>query len=249
VVASLDGVTGETNWALQLGGVGDDACLGIAVDGNSDVYVVGTYGWGSVLSLGGPSGATVSLGDVTTVNASWLFVAKLSSNGEALWAKPFGTASATAILPVSDAHGDDLMVVGQASGNGVQPGPFALGTGTSTFLARLDGTTGAPRWANVIGPGAGFVVTAMTQAAQERIVLAGSYSAGGNLGQFPLSPPANAKTGAFVAQILAASGVVTAAKGYGDPTSTAASKAVGVLARPGATDADKDNTLLLMMFG
>jgi hypothetical protein len=266
VVAALDGASGEVQWAMQIGGTNDDTCSAVAVDANSNVYVVGTYRWGSDLSFAGPDGGVAAHADeVDQLKASWTFVAKLSSRGEALWVKTLGSGAqqvgATAMVLVAG----DLLIAGQvgessssgttvavdagASAAAVRLAGFPVGTGLVTFLARLSGATGEVTWAQGMGQDMGVAVAALAQAQQGRIAVGGSYRSAGKLGQVVLPAPPSGKPAAFVAQVDAKTGIVAIAKGYGDPNSTSASNVVGVLARPGATDADKDTTLILTTFG
>lgn len=265
VVAAIAGATGETRWAMQLGGTNDDTCSAVAVDGASNVYVVGTYRWGSGISFAGVAGSTLRPDEVTQLKASWTFVAKLDSKGEALWVSTLGSGSqqvsATAIVPV----GGDLLIAGQVGGQdsstaaaGVDAGTgitdvqlsgFKVGKGLVTFLAKLSGDTGAVDWAEGIGQDMQVSVGAMAEAQLGRIAIAGAYRSAGELGHLSLPAPPSGKPAAFIAQLDGKTGIIALAKGYGDPGSTSASNAVGVLARPGATDADKDTTLMLTSFG
>jgi hypothetical protein len=257
VVARLNGATGETAWAIQLGGVSDDTCSAVAVDSGSNTFVAGTYPWGSTLKYndGTIGGASLGLDEVSAVKGSWTFIAKLNADGQVSWKKSFGTGdqvvSVDMIVPIES----DLMVAGKVgsaggvSGSGdSQLAGFSLGTSANAipFLARVNGSTGTPVWINGIGADSKIVVTGMTQTSQGKIILAGNYSVGGKLGPFSL--PAPASTSAFVAQLDGTQGKILVAKGYGDPTLTAGSSALGLLARPSALGVEKDTALLLTGF-
>jgi uncharacterized protein (AIM24 family) len=73
--------SGAHIWTRQFGNTNSDSGQGIAVDGSGNVLVIG-YFQNSVNFGGGPLFATDSFSDI--------FVVKLSSSGDYLWAKAFG---------------------------------------------------------------------------------------------------------------------------------------------------------------
>jgi hypothetical protein len=79
-VAKLD-PSGGFLWATRLGGVGDDAINGIAVDGADNVYVVGRFQY--VVDFG--DGVHTAIGDTSDA-----FVSKLDAHGNVLWARAMG---------------------------------------------------------------------------------------------------------------------------------------------------------------
>ena len=253
VVAALDGIKGNTLWALQLGGGSDDTCSAVTVDATSNVYVAGTYGWGSIVNINGPTGAvdagaadangtTIRLGDVDGVKGSWMFVAKFSITGHPIWAKGFGDTGETVYASSIMAVGSDLVVAGRAEGKKI--GGKELDS--PTFLMRLNGADGSPLWTEGIGAGSDVVVKAMTEASQDRILIAGDYNQAGQLGQFSLPTPMLGNQGAFVAQFVATTGTMLIAKGYGTPSS--GSNARGVWAMSNATNAEQETSLFLTFF-
>lgn len=257
VVAALDGGTSSTLWALQLGGGNDDTCSAVTVDATSNVYVAGTYGWGSVITLARADGTTIRLDDVVGVGGSWMFVAKFSITGQPIWAKGFGGTGETVYASSILAVGGDLVVAGRAEGKEIAGKALDAGSagankiggkdlGSPTFLMRLSGADGSTLWQEGIGPGSNVVVKAMTEASQDRILMAGDYSQAGQFGPYPLPAPFLGKPGALVAQFLATDGTMLIAKGYGSPTS--GSDSVGIWATPNATDADQETSLLLTSF-
>ena len=78
-VAKID-YNGNWLWAKQAGGTGYDAGYGIAVDTNGNSYVTGEF----------DGSATFGTTTFTSSGGSDIFVAKLDSNGNWLWAKQAG---------------------------------------------------------------------------------------------------------------------------------------------------------------
>jgi hypothetical protein len=267
VLAGLDGATGDTLWAAQVGGNNDETCAGVAVDGQSNTYVVGSYRFASVVRLG-------NLAPLPTVNdpkAVGLFVAKLgrqspfgvadagaedssgaadagaqdsSSLLNALWAVPFAEGR-QGIVPVMLALGSDLVVAGTIPSGGLVLGGVDL-SASDIFVARLDGATGSPVWIKGIGKAANATVTALAERANGGLLLTGSYSKAFTLGMANLPVPHDGGQGTFVAE-LDSDGNVLAAKGYGDPTHS--NYALGVIGRTGGTDAENGSLLMLQFQG
>jgi len=127
-VAKLDS-DGNWLWAQKAGGTSDDGGYSIAIDSSGNSYVTGYFH------------STASFGNITlTSSGSYdIFVAKLDSNGNWLWAKKAGGTS--------DDYGYSIAI--DSSGNSYVTGYFystaSFGTTTLTssgdcdiFVAKLD---------------------------------------------------------------------------------------------------------------
>jgi hypothetical protein len=259
VVAGLDGAAGDTLWATQVGGVNDEDCAGVAMDGRSNTYVVGGYRFGSVVKFGNLP-ALPMVGDPKAVR---MFVAKLgpqpsadsadadaqgSSNGlNAVWAVDFGERSQTQTI-VSTAMlalGPDVVVAGTITAGALSLNGVDM-SASGTFLAKLDGSTGSPAWVKGIGKAANVKVTALAERANGGLLLTGTYYTAFTLGTSILpAPPPSGFGGTFVAE-LDSNGNVLAAKGYGDPTY--ANGAMGVIGRTDGPAAEQDGCLLMLQF-
>jgi hypothetical protein len=266
VLAGLDGATGDTLWAAQVGGNNDEACAGVAMDGQSNTYVVGSYRFASVVRLG-------DLGPLPTVNdpkVVAMFVAKLggqrpfgvadagaedssgaadageqesSSLLNALWAVSFAEGT-QGIVPLMLALGSDLVLVGTIPSGGAVMGGVDL-SASDIFVAKLDGHLGSPVWVKRIGNSAKVALTALAERANGGLLLTGSYSEAFTIGTLSLPAAANGQ-GTFVAE-LDSDGDVLAAKGYGGPFSK--NMALGVIGRTGGTDAENGSLLMLQFQG
>ena len=130
---------GNRIWSVSAGGTGDDEGLGIAVDGAGYVYVTGYF-----------SGtATFGSHTLTTNGSKDIFVAKLDSNGNWLWAVKAGGAGN------DEGHGIAVDGAGNAYVTGCFEGTATFGSQTLTttdeyandvFVTKL-GTSGNWLWA------------------------------------------------------------------------------------------------------
>jgi hypothetical protein len=244
IVASLDSSDGHTIWSQRIGGVNDEYCNFVAIDGLSNIYVVGTYTYGSSVSF-------VNLAPLPIVDqaggTTWLFVAKLDSAGNGLWAKAIGTGQAnsfqaTAVWPV----GDGLVLAGRVPAQGSISG-VALSPTSPMFVAKLAANDGQIAWA--VAPtttqgGASDAITQLSSNSRGGIILAGKYVNSLTFGATTL-PDANV-AGVFIAQVAAATGQPLIARGYGGPTER--DSVVGIVTNVNALGSDKDASLFLGQF-
>jgi hypothetical protein len=140
-VAKLDS-NGNWLWAQQAGGRTDDKGYGIAVDANGNSYVTGSFGSSATF---GTTTLTIS-GDYYDI-----FVAKLDSNGNWLWAKQAGGTGEHYSYGIAvDANGNSYV-----TGYFWSSATFGTTTLTSiglndTFVAKLD-SNGNWLWAKQAG--------------------------------------------------------------------------------------------------
>jgi hypothetical protein len=74
---SLQAQTASYEWLKSLSGLNDDVARGVCLDSLSNAYITGSF-----------SGTTTIGGQTLTSNgATDIFIAKLSSNGNLVWAK------------------------------------------------------------------------------------------------------------------------------------------------------------------
>ena len=139
---------GNLVWAKQMSGIFDEEAYSLTVDSGGDVYTTGTF-WGTVDFDPGPGVFNMTYGGVGDI-----FVSRLDTNGNFVWAKQLGNGSAYAITV--DAGGN---VYTTGFGNGdFDPGPgtffLPLIGFNDLFVSKLD-SHGDFVWARGIG-GTGF---------------------------------------------------------------------------------------------
>ena len=144
-VAKLDS-NGNWLWAKKAGGTSDDEGNGIAIDSSGNSYVTGCF-------LG-----TASLGNITLTSNGWgdIFVAKLDSSGNWLWAKKAGgTNDDDGHSIATDSFGNSY-ITGYFSSAPASFGTINLTSsgGDNIFVAKLD-SSGNWLWAKQAG-GTGF---------------------------------------------------------------------------------------------
>ncbi len=139
-IAKLDSV-GNYLWAQQAGGTSDNKSVGIATDGSGNSYITG-YSYGNA-----------SFGSTTLINSGVcdIFIAKLDTNGNYLWAKKAGGTS------YDNGYGIATDISGNSYVTGSFEGTATFGSitltssgGSDIFIASLD-TSGNYLWAQKAG--------------------------------------------------------------------------------------------------
>lgn len=136
---------GSYRWSVRLGGLDVDYGTGVAVDGNGDVYVVGSF-IGPV-NFGGGSHATQGGG----------FLVKLAAaSGAYRWDHAFGVqGDYAATVAVLDAN--SVVIGGQFSGTADFGGGNLTATGGGdSFVAAYNMATGAHVWSKALNTSGGF---------------------------------------------------------------------------------------------
>jgi hypothetical protein len=109
--------SGVVQWAVKGGGASDDDGKGIAVDGNGNVYVTGSF------SSSSATFGSTTLTNTSSGNYSDVFVVKYNSNGVVQWAVKGGSIS----------YDDGYGITIDYSGNVYVTGDFGGGLNTATF--------------------------------------------------------------------------------------------------------------------
>jgi hypothetical protein len=255
VLAGLDGATGRNLWVAQVGGTNDEDCAAVAMDGQSNTYIVGTYRFGSVVKFGTLSALPI----VSEPNVVQMFVAKLAPPGSssvadagaqdlsgslnALWAVSLGEGQST-IVPTSVlALGSDVVVLGTIPSGGLLNG-VDLG-GSTTFLAKFNGLDGSVDWIKGVGVRGDASVTAMAEGAKGGLLLTGMYFQAFTLGTTQVPAPNSSQGATFVTQ-LDRNGDILAAKGFVQPTQ--GNRPAGVIGLMGGSGDESGGSLLLISF-
>lgn len=139
LLAKVD-AAGNPVWLKRFGGLGDQVLRGVAVDGGGNVYLAGYFA-GSI-TIGQETLLTDGAGDVD------MFVAKLSPQGDKVWARDFGSGESAGQLALGIAvnGGGDAFITGSFNGSITFGGSTVNDEGNGDmFLAGMD-TQGTPQW-------------------------------------------------------------------------------------------------------
>jgi hypothetical protein len=135
---------GHVLWARQFGGAANDIGMGVAVDAEGSVVVVGfTDGEVAEDALGAPHpdrGAGRLFDPLTDA-----FVSKLDENGVTLWTRQFGTASFDEAHGVTTDGAGNVIVVGHTHGD------LAVPIGRPDAFARKYSPDGTHLWTRQFG--------------------------------------------------------------------------------------------------
>jgi len=118
-ISKLD-ASGNFIWAKQLGGVNYDQAIGIAVDASGNVYTAGTFS--STVDFDPGAGVF----ELTPYGGSWdqdIFICKLNSDGNFVWAKQLGSTNYDQITGMAlDASGNVYTTGGFSETEDFDPG-------------------------------------------------------------------------------------------------------------------------------
>lgn len=201
-VAKLD-AAGNYLWVRGFTATGAANPTGLAVDAAGNVFITGLFAGTMTL------GSTTLTAYLPSNQIQGYFVAKLNSAGTWAWANSYGSTVSSSVLPnVALAPGGDVLLAGTFQATSTT-GPLAFPLGSTTlvsiggydvYVARLDGSTGAWRWA-VRGGGTGSdEAQAVCADAAGNVLVAGSFGGTGVFG--PASLTANGQD-VFVGKLSA----------------------------------------------
>lgn len=142
--------SGALSWAKQIGGTLKDEAYSLKLDNSSNVIITGTFA-GSVDF--DPNTGTSNL---VSVGSQDIFILKLSSAGNLVWAKSIGSTTADNGMAVTTNSNNDIFVTGDFSGSAdFDPSTtnnitLAAAGGKDLFVLKLD-ASGNFAWAKNIG--------------------------------------------------------------------------------------------------
>lgn len=147
-ISKLD-AAGDFVWAKKIGGTGGDQAFGIAVDASSNVYTTGIF---EVTVDFDPGPGTFSL---VSAGAEDVFVSKLDSNGDFLWAKSFGGGATDQGKSIAVDPSGNVYTTGFYTGTAdFDPSATTYGitsvAGSDIFVSKLD-AAGNFVWAKSMG--------------------------------------------------------------------------------------------------
>lgn len=181
---------GSLLWAKRFGGSAMDGCSGVAVDATNNILLTGSYGYyGTAVDFGG---GALPLSGGTSAWQNDVYVAKLSPDGNYIWAKGYG------------GQGDDLAGGLAVDGNGdvavigsfQQTVSFGGGSFTSAgnydvFVAKYSGANGSHLWSCSGGGSSADKGYAIAFDPNGNVVATGYFSGNANIGGSALSSPYN----------------------------------------------------------
>ena len=135
--------SGNVRWAKSFGGLGVDVVADIALDSSGNIFMTGSIG--SPSAVFGPS-------TITNANQYTIFLAKIDSNGNALWAKSAvgaGVAQPDGTCGIDIDPSNNVIITGEYSGfldfGGVSLYDSEI-VGSNAFIAKYD-NSGNILWA------------------------------------------------------------------------------------------------------
>lgn len=102
IVAKYAAADGSLIWAKRAGGGADDKSLGISADGAGNIYATGFF----------EGTADFGANIITSAGGRDVFVAKLNSNGDFVWAKGAGSSARDEAKAISVTAGGEVYVTG-----------------------------------------------------------------------------------------------------------------------------------------
>ena len=143
--AARIGTDGIENWAQKWGGAGAETVRSVAADDSNGVFLFGSFA--DTIDFGSPP-------QLTSVDEGDLFAAKLTAQGDGLWAKRMGSIYIDTAYHVRSGPGGDPAFAGTFQ-DGISIDTTNL-TGPQqtpcTFISKLAGVDGQVGWAEVAEP-------------------------------------------------------------------------------------------------
>lgn len=175
-VVELDDA-GLQTWSRTYGDPSPQTTAGVAIDGQDNVVVAGSF-FGT---LAFDSGAVPSAGGQD------VYVAKLDSSGNGLWANGYGDSQAQQLVDVAIDSLGDVVVTGAFNGMiGFGPATLHSAGSNDVFVAKLDGQGGS-KWSQRFGDAESQTSAALTITPYGTIVVVGDFRGSINFGQGALS--------------------------------------------------------------
>lgn len=170
------GPDGAFKWGKAFGGAMGQATRGVVARANGDVCIAGVFSGGIDLGLG----VMASAGDLD------VFVGCLDPQGQALWAKRFGS-NWTQQLNTLAIDAEDRLTFAGETGSIVDFGGGPLGENMKwhAYVARLDGE-GQHVWSSLVVPSIGVYVRGVAIDGFGSLVIVGDFHAPTDFGDGPI---------------------------------------------------------------
>jgi chitodextrinase len=166
---------GAYTWAKHFTNTGNDQGYGIAVDGQGNVAVAGTFS--NTINLGG--------GDLVSPNAMTdVFVADFTTNGAYRWQRSLGApdGSEGARGVAVDGAGNVVVVGATLKPINLGGGSLAAFGGSDGFVAKYAAANGAYQWGARLGGTGNDYANAVAVDSAGNVLVAGAFQGTANLG-------------------------------------------------------------------
>ncbi len=174
--------SGNFIWARAMGGLNSDMGRGIAIDGNENIYTTGSFGATADFDPG------VGIFNLNAVGLDDIYIAKLDSAGNLVWAKAMGSPGPDYGKSIAIDDNGNIYTIGEFEGAAdFDPGAgnfnlTATSGATNIFISKLD-NSGSFVWAKgMIGLAAATGTTIALDASNN------IYTTGFFMGTFDLDP-------------------------------------------------------------
>jgi hypothetical protein len=177
-------------WAKRFGGSAIDGCSAVALDASDNILITGRYGYyGTAVDFGG---GPLPLSGGTMQFYYDIYVAKLSSAGNYIWANGYGGSGNEQNGGIAVDGNGDVVVTGSFQ----QTASFGGAAFTSTggydmFVAKYSGATGSHLWSLTGGGSGDDLGNAVAFDLNGNVVVTGEFQGTANIGSNVLSSPYN----------------------------------------------------------
>lgn len=171
-IAKLD-ASGNFVWAKQIGSASNDFGYGIALDGAGNVYTTGAFDNTADFDPG------VGTFTITSAGSTDIFVSKLNSSGNFVWAKSFGSNLSDFGLCITLDGASNVLTSGYFQGTGdFDPGastfPLSAVNARDIFISKLS-SSGNFVWAKQIGGPGNETANSIAADASGNVYTTGSF--------------------------------------------------------------------------
>jgi len=178
-------------WAVRAGGVNHDNCHSIASDDNGNCYVTGYF----------ENEANFGTINLPGINSFDIYIAKLSSDGNWLWARAAGGSSGDMGYSITtDIFGNNISVGSFNDTANLGNTSLTSNGGADVYVTKLD-TNGNWLWANQAGGSGPDKATGVSTDANANIYIAGEFSGVATFGNTQLNNFGFTEADIFVAKL------------------------------------------------
>ena len=164
--------SGDVIWAKNFGGAMDESAASISIDANDNLYITG-YFFSTSIAFGG-----FTVNEVVPNYSADLFIVKLNSSGNVLWAKSAGGVWDDSASGVTTDLNGNVYITGGFEGPVMSFGSFTLtggGQGHSKFFIVKYDAAGNAQWGKTAGGTSTDEGSGITTDPSGNIIVTGYY--------------------------------------------------------------------------